>query len=153
TFGRAASEGDLERVFERLLAESRRERLLRCLWVFRRRALPRLDDRVFALAEGTDGQLQEAALCALAASHASSIRDLGLRLVRADPQTAARGAIALFRRNFAPGDHAAIEAALTVAGDDEATHGIGFDLLDVAESQPDAGLAGCLEWVYEHTPC
>jgi hypothetical protein len=152
-FGRTAGALDLERVFDRLLVESRQEQLLRCLWVFRRRALPRLDGRLFALAEGTDRELQEAALAALAASQAGSIRDLGLRLLRTDPETITRGALTLFRKNYAPGDHAAIEAVLVNLEEDGATHGIGFDLLDVAESQPDPELASCLNWVYERTPC
>lgn len=153
-FGRTASECELEQVFNMLVAESRREQMLRYLRIFHRRALPRLDDRIFALAASKDEELQEAALAAIAASQDRSIRDLGLRLLRTDPTTARRGAIALFRRNYVPGDHKIILAALPdLEMDEQATHSVGLEVLDVAEHQPDPDLALCLEWVYEHTPC
>ncbi len=152
-FGRHASVEDLERVFERLLGESRRDQLLRCLWVFRRRVPPRLDGRLFALAESSDEQLQRAALAALAQSQDGGVRELGIRLLRDQPNAIARGAIALFQRNYVPGDQEVIESALFVPGNGEASHSIGFDILDFAGRQPDPELARCLEWVYEHTPC
>jgi hypothetical protein len=153
SFGKRASEQDLERVFEKLLQESRRDQLLRYLWVFRRRAPPRLHDQLFTLAASTDKDLQGAALAVLGTSQDRSIRDLGLRLLHDDPETVTRGVISLFWRNYAPGDHLVIEAALFASANDETIHCMGFDVLDLAESQPDPELARCLEWTCEHTPC
>jgi hypothetical protein len=152
-FGKRASLQDLERVFERLLVESRPDRLLRCLWVFRRRAVPQLRSRLFALAASADEQLQNAAIAAIAQTQDRSVRALGVELLRENPSTVRRGAIGLFRRNYVPGDYRFIESALFVPEDRDVAHDMGFDILDLADTYPHPELAGCLAWVYEHTPC
>jgi hypothetical protein len=152
-FGKKADPNDLQVIFDRLLAENARDQLLRCLWVFRRRALPSLHPRLFELAQSDDEQLQQAAIAALAHSKDPRIHELALRLFGASPAVITGEGIHLFVQNYEPGDHQVIEKALFVPSEPEERHSVGYDILDLAKSKPAAELGKCLEWVYEHTPC
>jgi hypothetical protein len=152
-FGKRADAKDLDVVFARLLSEARRDQLLRCLWVFLRRAMPILDTRLLQLAESEDEKLQRAAIVALAQMQDPSIRVLAIRLLGEHPKVITREAITLFNRNYVSGDHEVIENALFVPEDKETTHNIGYGILALTKSQKGAELTKLLEWVYENTPC
>ena len=81
SFGkRFGTSDELEQLYKRLLTETRREQLLRYLWIFRSKELPRLDKKIFEIASSnTDKELQDAAINALANSTDPSIRDLAIR--------------------------------------------------------------------------
>lgn len=152
-FGQKANNPDIEYLFSRLLVETRLEQLKRYLWIFRRRVVPRLDNRLFELARSSDKEVQEAALSALANIQDSRVRDFALQLVKEQPQSVCQGAIELFVKNYQWGDDTLIESVLDNCNDPEDIHSIGIDLLDLAETQPYHELANCLSWVYEQTPC
>lgn len=80
-FGSCASDEEIEHLFSRLLAETRREQLIRYLWIFRRRTLPKLDRRLFDLAETDDEDLQDAAIAAIANTRDMSVHDLAIQLL------------------------------------------------------------------------
>jgi hypothetical protein len=153
-FGRRfASQNELEQLFARLLAETRREQLLSYLWVFRRKELPALDKKLFELAASEDKELQAAAINALSNSKEASIRDLAIRLIRENRDVICRSAIGLFEKNYQPGDYALIESALFTPEDRDVLHRIAHAILDLGEANPLSELANCLLWVYEQTPC
>lgn len=163
-FGRIASEEDLELVFNRLLQETRPEQLMRYLWIFGRRSMPRLERRILELAEtpsqiiqprpqGKPGpHLQIAAIMALAHLQDPAIRDLGIRLLLEQPHMVQWGVIDLFKKNYQAGD---IKPIMTVLPTEEveAIHWAGHELTDLAEAQDLPELTGAMLWVYDRTPC
>jgi hypothetical protein len=151
-FGKTASQEDVDTVFARLLAETRRPQQLRCLWVFRMRPLPRLADLLLTLAESADLEIQEAACSALAGTPDARVHALALRLL-ARPESLAHSSLRLFRSNLEEGDPARIEAALWAPEDREQAHSITWDLLELAGAHPEADFTGSLLWVAEHSPC
>jgi len=153
TFGKKATPSDLQVIFDRLLVEPARDQLLRCLWVFRRRALPSLHPRLFDLAQSDDEKLQQAAIVALSHSKNARIHELALGLFDSNPALITREGIHLFVQNHEPGDHQVIEKALFVPSEPEERHSVGYDILNLAKSKPARELGKCLEWVYEYTPC
>lgn len=152
---RTASEEDLEVAFRRLLFETRRDPLRRWLALFREVTLPRLDDRLFDLAVSDDQEVRWAAVRALANVRAPEVREFALRLLRErGPEVLLDSEAArLFTASYEPGDHEALEAALPAEAEVNHLHGVSQDLLQVAQAQSDPELAGCLRWVYEHSPC
>lgn len=152
SFGQRCSEDERETVFARLLWETRRESLLRCLWVFGMRGVPHLDDRLLDLAQADDLDIQRAAISALGGLRHPGVRDLMLRLLASSPPVPP-GALRLLGSNFAPGDGALVESVLRLPGDQGEIHARGLDLLHAADAVKDPELAGCLSWVYEETPC
>jgi hypothetical protein len=151
-FGQKASQDDLEAVFARLLAETRRDQQLRCLWVFRQRAVPRCADLLVSLAESTDAEMQEAACAALAGTCDPRVRALALRLLER-PESLCSSSLQLFLANLEEGDPERIAAALWVPDDRRKVHSIGLDLLDLAGAHPDEDWTDCLLWLAEHGPC
>ncbi len=152
-FDQRASDEDIEHLLARLLAETRREQLIRYLWIFRRRPLPWLDQSLFDLAETDDEKLQDAAIAVIANTRDQSVRALAIRLLREQPTSIYQGAIKLFSKNYEPGEHKLIESVLCVSENPGMEHAIGFDLVELAEAQRYPELASCCLWVYENTPC
>jgi len=152
-FGYNASEADIEQLFTRLLAETKPDQLLRYLWIFRKRAVPRLDKHLFELATLGDEKFQEAAIAIIAKVQNSAIRDFALYLLEEQPHSVFQGVIELFVKNYQFGDHKLIETHLDVCDDIASIHGVGMDILSLVEAQPYQELTNCLLWVYENTPC
>jgi hypothetical protein len=152
-FGQNASDKDIEHLFTKFLAETRREQLIRYLRLFRKREVPRLDNRLFELATSTDEELQHAAIAALASTQDSRVREFALYHLEKEPRLACQGAVELFIKNYQLGDNKLIETVLDICGDIDDIHGLGIDLLNLAEAQSYQELANCILWVYEKTPC
>ncbi|MDQ1923225.1 hypothetical protein [Massilia pseudoviolaceinigra] len=154
-FGRWASEDDLNRILDRLRVESEPEACEKLLCVFRRRPLPCLDERVWALASHSSADVRNAAAVAL--SHTSDPRVRNLALERlGDPGFSSDYSeeLDLFKNNYQPGDETLILAALerqTVDGDE--AHYLGSSAVDVCSSVDSPALAGVAEWVYRTNPC
>jgi hypothetical protein len=153
TVGRDASEEDIEPLFTGLLAETRTEQLLRYLWLFTKRTVPRLDKRLFELAMSENEALQKAAIGVIANIQDPSVHDFALQLLEEQPHSIYRDAIELFVKNYQAGDYQSIEMILDNGNDPEAIHSLGLDLINLAEKQSYQELENCLLWVYEHTPC
>jgi hypothetical protein len=151
--GHDAREEDIEPLFTGLLSETRTDQLLRYLWLFTKRAVPRLDKRLFELALSEAEDLQRAAIGVIANIQDPSVHDFALRLLEEQPHSAYRDAIELFAKNYQAGDHKFIESLLDSRSDPDAIHGLGLDLINLAEEQPYQELKNCVLWVYEHTPC
>lgn len=81
-FSKYASELKIKQVFELLLLETRNEQLIRYLWIFKNRELPRLDNYLLNFAQTDDELLQTSLIAALANNKDSSLRDLALNLIQ-----------------------------------------------------------------------
>lgn len=154
-FGRWAGTQDKLRVLGRLRAESDPQTCENLLWVFRRGALPHLDERVWALASHSVPDVRYAAVVALSGISDPRIRELGRERL-SDPGFSRDHYedIELFKHNYQPGDETLILAALqrlSVDGDDR--HGLGSTAVDVCTSARSPALAGVAQWVYRTSPC
>ena len=154
-FRRSASSEDLNAIYQRLLIESRRDHLLRLLWVFQWREVPQLHPRLFEFIEqaGDDKELQRAGIGALSQLQSAEVHDFAVKCLSRCLQGPLLDAVELLRKNYQPGDHEVIEQALAYAVDQNSIHGLGLDINSLSRDYPDPELAGCLEWVYERTPC
>lgn len=152
-FGRHATEDEINLIFEKILNEERDDQLYRALWVFRRRALPRLDNKIFDLAKSDNEKLRTAAIAALMHTSDASIRNLAIEIHNTKDAIHFAGALELFRNNYQSGDHIYIEKALIETDDMDLVHTVGLDLLDIFAKHPKAELLKCMLWVYENTQC
>ena len=152
-FGRTATEADLNLLFGKLLLETRQDRLIRYLWIFRQRRLPRLDAKVLKWARSEHKELRAAAVEALAALPDEAVRTLALELSADADSGIAAHAIGLFKVNYRSGDHRLLEALLPRLSEHEDVHWICMDILDVFGANQLPELAACLQWVYQTTPC
>ncbi len=154
SFGRKFTDAEgINRLFAGLLAETRRDQLLHYLWFFRRRTVPRLDPHLFDLAGSKDKELQKAVINVLSNMRDPAVRSLAVNLLAEMPSSVFQDALGLLIENYQPGDHQLIEPVLPEIPDAGLVHGMGFDILNIAEKNPLPELARCLLWLYEHTPC
>lgn len=151
-FGKYAEEEEIERVFQQLIKETRREQLIRYLWIFRKRKLPRLDNRILELAKTNDEELQLAAIAVLANNKDDSIRDLAIELLQKQT-TSYNKVLELLINNYQPGDFKIIESILNTSSDDDFKHDLCWKLIEIANTQKTTELTAYYLWVYENTPC
>lgn len=152
SFGKHAEQNDICVIFDRLLNEEKRERIIRYLWVFRRRELPRLEDVLFQYAKSDDKELRDAAVSALENCKDERIRELAIDLSRKKSEMAFC-AVSLFIENYELGDNVFIEQSLFDSTDEDALHSVCMDLISVFEMHPENELLKSLLWAYENTPC
>lgn len=152
-FGKYAEDIEIEQIFERLLIETREKQLIRYLWIFKNRKLPRLDSRLIDLVQTDNTKLQSAAIAALSQYEDNSLRDLALRLIKQQPISVHNRIIKLLTDNYQSGDVKVIESALNISQDIDFRHSIGMDLIELVDAQKDPELKACSIWVYENTPC
>ena len=155
TFGRHATPEELEQIYAHLMEETDEDVQARLLRVFRRRPLPGLDDRLFRWATGGPAALRHAAIAALAHSPDDRVHELARWKARAGELTGPdQEALSLFVNNYSREDASLIARALrSLAPDADDAHALASDLVDLADKQRDATLAGALTWGYENTPC
>jgi len=152
-FGKHAREEDIAVIFKRLISETRRDQLLRYLWIFRRRQLPQLCDYLFELAASEDKKIRYAAITSLSNSHDPSIHELAIKLLNKANDYKKLDAIALLIKNYKPNDYKIIESILTVPKDQDDLFGIAYNIIKLCENHKNKELKNCLLWVYENTPC
>jgi len=154
-FGRHATSDELENVFNQLFIETDRDILLRLLWIFRHTSLPRLDKMFFDWAQGTDNELRESSIVALAQLSDQQIHQLAISKVKAGELLGADNHVLdLFLNNFKVSDiQIIIQALAPIKPDVKDAHSLGFSLLDLGEKHTMIELADALKWVYENTPC
>lgn len=151
-FGKYAEQTEIDRVFERLLKETRREQLTRYLWIFRTRKLPRLDNRILELAKTNDEELQSSAIAVLANNQDDSIRNLAIELLQKQT-TPYNKVLELLINNYQPGDFKIIESILNTSSDNDFKHALCWELIEIANTQKTSELTACSLWVYENNPC
>jgi hypothetical protein len=144
-----ASETDLLSLFEHMLKEERKPQLLRYLWCFGRREMPRLEPRVLLMAESQDKDIRHATISALALVVHDDVRALATHMLEASSTEG----LELFKHNFCAGDFDYIAARLTILSDNDIAHSACSDLLNVCETNKSPEALGCLVWIYENTPC
>ncbi|GAB4528107.1 MAG: hypothetical protein Tsb0014_09250 [Pleurocapsa sp.] len=152
-FGRDATKQEIDRVFEKLLSETRKEQLIRYLHVFRYRKLPKLDIRLFDLAKSDDEEIQLPAIAALAVNKDDSLHNLAINLIKQQPKSINNRVLKLLINNYQSDDFKIIESILNKSHDIDLRHEIGMDLIDIIDKQKTAELINCSLWVYENTPC
>lgn len=149
-WGMNAEDDDLRAVLHAVRREGDPHRLARLLRVFVGRPLPEFDVRILELARHGDPDVRTAATRSLEPNAHPAIRDFGMELL-ADPNRAA-DAIALFVRNYAPGDEARLRTALpSVPGDDVHLALMNAEKMLDANSEADPLPLGT--YAYRHTPC
>lgn len=154
-FGRWAGTDDLNRILDHLREQDDTDVCKQLLRVFRHATLPRLDERVWALASHSSADVRNAAVLALSSLKDPRVRALGLERLRATGFSSEfADDIALFEHNFEPGDETLILSALerqSVDGDE--AHALGSNALDICASVRTAAMAGVAQWVYRTNPC
>jgi hypothetical protein len=150
-WGRFAPEEALETIVAAMFSETHPGSLAKFLRVFRRQALPRFDNRLIAYADHPDGEVRDAALAALAMNACEGVRALALARLRDGLGDGAT--LTLLARNYRPGDHERIRAAL---GEDDYPHALhdtvrALNNIFIEHEAPDGH--DCLLFGYEQTPC
>jgi len=153
TWGKQASDQELELAARGLLAAQDPKEKLRHLRIFNRRLFPLRPDTLITLAEGEDRLIGFNAMRALAHVSDPAVRALAFRIVKSD--TGWRGeAIALLNKNFEPGDHEIVLGWFEAEQDREIRHSFGTDLREFWKQHPDEGSeVQMLKSLYENSPC
>jgi hypothetical protein len=155
SFGRHATVDELETVYQQLIEATDEAVQVRLLWVFRRTAMPRLNDIFFQWAMGTNPDLRSAAIAALAQITDPQVHQLArFKATNGQIVGADHNALDLFIRNYESSDTDLIERSFSsiVPNSDDA-HSIGASIVEIAEHQQDQLFAPILKIVYEITPC
>ena len=153
-FGRYATDKEIKILYEKMLNEERPEQLERYLWVFRRRELPALDDRLFDLCCSENEDIYSSAITALSQCSDKKIRDFAIKKINSDKSFPLE-TIELFINNYESGDSEYIERALFHGEEKEKekAFSLSYDILNVFEKNPEQKMLKCLLWVYDNTPC
>lgn len=152
-FGKYATENEIERLFNLLLVETDKEKLIRYLWFFRNRELPRLPESITDLAFSNDIEIQDTAISALSNLSDSRIREIAINLSLNSDSEVALKAIELFINNYQTGDSKYIEPLLNHIKDQDVSHGVCMDLIKLFEKHQSKECINMMLWAYENTPC
>ena len=150
-WGREAGDSDLDRVLLELeTAESSLEQD-RLLSVFAQRPMPRLPEKVLALAETAQYPVRFRAYNALRHVDDPRVRDLAIRSMSAERID--DGSLRLWRSSYRPGDHRIIEAGLALPEGDDRVHGVLFDVADICIAVEQPECVPLMLMVYAYSPC
>jgi hypothetical protein len=152
-FARLQDDATLAEAFRCVLAEPDPRVQARGLRAFARRPMPWLDEKVIAMAKGEDDELASAALRALGAISDERVRELGVAMLRDHPEWISRGAARLLAKNYRPGDHRYVEAALPAGGDADQVHDVVMDIKSIPVEHKSPEIKDLLLWAYEQSPC
>lgn len=148
---RHATADEIGEVFQRLIQETDKTRLISYLQFFRVAELPRLDERIFNLARSDDSSIRQNAITALAQIKARPVGEMGLRLLQEPDIKLRRDGLELMCRNHRRRDLPVIVDALPKEGPPDVLHDLAGLCNQIADRHPqDIELA---RWVYEHNPC
>ncbi|MEM7726942.1 MAG: hypothetical protein AAF208_11315 [Cyanobacteria bacterium P01_A01_bin.45] len=163
TFGKYATITEIELIFQKLLEETRKEQIIRYLWVFMKREVPRLDDKLSQFAVSDDEDIRHAAIWTLKLCQDNSIRDLAINLNQHPDDKFAVSSIGLFIKNYQSGDNKYIESVFSRIRDENTIHFLCTDLIHIFEENVfDTNILNknvldelltSLLWAYENTPC
>jgi hypothetical protein len=147
--GRRMDDADRLAVFERLIAETRRDIVLRYLQTFYFHSVPRFDERLAEWAVSEDSEIQDAATMAMRELQDERAHDLAVALL----ERGAPAGICLLRANYRVGDASLIEQVLPNEGEPDAIHPLVLDIVSISSKQKTPELTECLRWAYELNPC
>ena len=151
-FGKIASNEEIKILYKKMLNEERPAQLERYLWIFRRRELPVLEDKLFELCCSKKKDICSAAITALSHSSYKKVRDFAIKIIKSTKEFPLE-IIMLFINNYKNGDATHIERALFESEDTEKAFSLSYYILKVFEKNPDRTMLKCLLWVYDNTPC
>jgi hypothetical protein len=149
-WGAQASHDQREIVFAALLASEQSEHVKRLFRCFTKTGVPRFDRRLLRWIDHSVGQVEWAAVAALAPLTHGDLRHAARRLI-ADGNIAS--GIKLLVNNFEDGDLAVCAEHLTLDEDIDQTHHLVGNVLDLCEAHPGERTLDCLLYVYEFSPC
>lgn len=149
-WGVRASGADLMEVLEELDCTDSPIELRRFLSIYSRRPMPRLSDKIIALAESEDTRVRVRACGALGNLADERIRAVALRSLT--PEFMKTRSLKLFRSSYQPGDHNAIEQALFVPADERERYLIACDLDDICCHTRLPECLSLMLFVYEYSP-
>lgn len=152
-FGRYATTDEIEKVYNLLISEISKEKLIRYLWIFRNRELPRLPQTITDLAFSSDHEIQDAAITAISNLSDPSVHDIAINICSNQNKKIALKAIELFVNNYQESDSKFIEPMLTNVADKDIMHWACLDAIKLFEKHPLEELTNTMLWVYENTPC
>jgi hypothetical protein len=152
-WGETASDEDLRSAALDLLGETKPSRLRSYLRIFDRRRFPLEPDRLIELVSHTKQPVAFTALVALSNIRHPNVRALALHLL-ATPSKQAAQAVSLLVENFAPGDHARVEALASQPLEPESFHQLGVEIMELFEAHPNPDSEErLLLRLYENDPC
>jgi len=155
SFGRTATQEELEIVFSRLITEPNEQVCMRLLWVFRRVEMPRLHPRLWVFVKSNNEQLRNAAFKALSQISDLAIGEFARQKLRNGESIEENSELLdLLVHNYQPGDGDIILNAIQeVKTGSENTHWIGLSILDICDENEAPDLYEALKWIYENGPC
>jgi hypothetical protein len=153
TFAEKADPEVIEILFEKMLTEQRTPQLLRYLWLFERRAVPRLDQKLFNMATSEDKKIRRAALEVLSIIQHPDVRAFAIQILKDEDSTILRRAIEVIANDYESDEITLIMAALDKLSEASEIHDVGFALLKLAKQHQHPELKHALLWMYENTPC
>lgn len=155
SFGRHATAEELETVLTQLLGTDEPRASQRLLWIFRKTSMPRIDARIWALAQHDDEELRDAALCALSNIRDPEVGQFGRRMLQEHGLDATDASVlGLFIHHFREGDAALILKHLDgLALSDDEAHAFSYRVIDICEANDSPSIASLAEWAYKSNPC
>jgi hypothetical protein len=150
-WGRKASEGDLQAIFDRLLAGGPWAVIANYLSVFSGRALPEFDQRLLGLLDHEDAEVRRRAFTAVAQNTHTQIRRFALD--HAAERINEPNFLELLVRNFRPGDEELLMRHLSLPADDNERHWLLRNLREVLRENPEASCRELALVAYAATPC
>jgi hypothetical protein len=154
-WGKVASESDVLAAARELLTfgDADVKRLVFYLKIFHWRAFPLEHAALLRLTAHPDGEVRNWAITALGHIHHEDVRVRGLELTTSEDAWLRRRSLDLVNAFPLPSDHLLMESMLATESDDDALHGIGQSMLDIAESTESHNWIDALLALYERGPC
>lgn len=150
-FGMRATEADLQRILEVLWAATEPKEIANLLKVFSHRPLPEFDPRLIAFCDHGDERVRRWAFNAVTRNSHPLVRDFAIEQLHRP--TLEFPAIALFVRNYRPGDERQLLTVAELPQDEWWLHYCLMDVLNFLENNPEADSSQLGLIAYFHTPC
>ncbi|MEJ7807839.1 MAG: HEAT repeat domain-containing protein [Telluria sp.] len=156
TFGRFATDDELELAFQKLLVSETPAVCARLLWIFKAVKVPRLEEKIFELARHENVDVRYSATDTLSKFSDSRVRVAALAGLAADPQSVCNGnVLKLFIRNYRDGDETSILSGLErmAPRTEDQSHDIACSLVKICEENPSATIPALAAWVATTVQC
>ena len=151
-WGKRASENDISRLAEDIVAETDPVKLHAYLCVFAERPFPNGPTPLFKFVDSSDGRVVHAAISALGTFRHPEVRGLALTLLNTHRAWAA---LDLLVSNYEEDDHLLVERALAQPAeqDEDEQHWFEMGVLVLFEQYPSVAATPSLRFIYERGRC